>query len=596
MEDKNKPKNKLKNLAVKTAAKAGATLKNISNNKQALDALEKFQQSIENPHLRNYFDILLRRREIIVTFFVTVVLLVGIGSFIIRPVYRATATLLIDVESPNILTASGSVAMGSENYYTYKEYFQSQMEIITSRPIARQVFNELGLGNARAYRRAKDPIKSFLKSITVEPVRDTRLLKLHVENKDPVLAEKTANLMARTYVMRNLAYISKNELLNLLKNEYLKLQTKLSEYNKIYKDEHPEMIKLRQEIAELVKKIQQENEAVPIGEGGEGDSGKQDVFRGLKANNISIVSPAEVPVNPVRPKKRLNLLIALIVGAFGGVGLAFLFEYLDDTVKGVEEIESSADVAILGNIPEIDPDDTMGEKEKDIITHIKPKDPISEAFKTFRTNITMLSTQEHPIKSLLITSPGPSEGKTFSACNLAIAMAQNNKRVLLVDADMRRPRLNSILDKENKTGLSAFLCGQAKFESVIQETQVENLSFVSGGPIPPNPSELLDTKRMKEFIALAAAKFDFLIFDTPPIAIIADAIIISRLVDGMVMVVEIGKTSRRAFARVSKVARDIKARLLGVFLNKISPNAANHYYYAAYYTHYSQQQDKPAPL
>jgi capsular exopolysaccharide synthesis family protein len=574
---------------------ARATIRNISNNKKALDALKKFQQSIENPQFRNYFDILLRRREVVVTFFVTTVLLVLIGSFIMRPVYRATATLLIDIESPNILTASGSVAMGSQDYYSYKEYFQSQMELVASRPIARDVINELGLANTRAYQKAKDPIKNFLNYVTVEPVRDTRLLKLNVENNDPNLAAKIANRMAQTYVMRNLYYISKNELLNLLKNEYLKLQTKLSEYSKIYKEEHPEMIKLKQEIADLAKRIRQENEAISS-YGKPEDSGvdeKQDVFRGLKANNISIVSSAEVPVFPVRPKKRLNLLIALIVGIFGGAGLAFLFEYLDDTIKGAEEVESAANMVILGNVPEVDPDKTMNEKEKDIITHTKPKDPVSEAFRLFRTNIFMLSTEERPIRSLLIASPGPSEGKTFSACNLGIAVAQNNKRVLLVDADMRKPRLNIILDKENKTGLSDFLCGQAKFEEIIQETGIEKLSFISSGPVPPNPSELLDTKKMKELIALATAKFDFLIFDAPPIAILADAIIISRSVDGIVMVVEIGKTSRRAFTRVCKVLKDVRAGLLGVFLNKISPNAANHYYYSAYYAHYSRAQDSP---
>jgi len=567
-------------------------INNIFNHKKVVEALEKIQQSIENPSLRNYVDILVRRREIVATFFTTTVFLVVIGSFIIRPVYRATATLLIDVESPNILTTSGSVAMGSENYYSYKEYFQSQMEIIVSRPIGRQVFNELGMGNTRAYRRAKDPLKDFLKNITIEPIRDTRLLKLHAENKDPVLAAKIANLMAQTYVMRNLAYISKNELLNLLKNEYLKLQTKLSEYNKIYKGGHPEMIRLKQEMADLAKRIQQENEAISsydVSESPALDTTSQDAFSGLKvkANNVSIVSSAEVPVSPIRPKKRLNFLIAVIVGILGGSGLAFMFEYLDDTIKGAEKVESAANTVILGNVPEVDPDNTMNEKEKDIIMHTKPKDPVSEAFRLFRTNIFMLSTEERPIRSLLIASPGPSEGKTFSACNLGIAVAQNNKRVLLVDADMRKPRLNIILDKENKTGLSAFLCGQAKFEEIIQETSIENLSLVSSGPVPPNPSELLDTKKMKELIALATAKFDFLIFDVPPIAILADAIIISRSVDGIIMVVEIGKTSRRAFVHVCKVLKDARARLLGVFLNKVSPNAANHYYYAAYYSHYS---------
>jgi succinoglycan biosynthesis transport protein ExoP len=253
----------LKKSAGKLIKNIKTTSSNIYKSKQVTEIIAEFNQSISNPYLRNYADILLRRRNTIMVFFSTVVVLVGLGSFIMQPVYRATSTLLIDIESPNVLsTSSGSGSvMGSTDYYAYKEYLQSQIEIIVSRPIGRDVFNELGLANTREYRGARDPIKNFLKKISVEPVRDTRLLKLNAENWDPVLAAKMANLMAETYVMRNLAYISKNELLNLLKNEYLKLQTKLSEFSKIYKEEHPDMIRLKREIADLVKRIHQENAA-----------------------------------------------------------------------------------------------------------------------------------------------------------------------------------------------------------------------------------------------------------------------------------------------------------------------------------------------
>ena len=354
------------------------TSTNIYKSKPVTEMLAEFSRSIDNPYIRNYIDILIRRRSVILAFFLTVVILVGLGSIIMRPVYRATSTLLIDIESPNILSTSDTNSvMGSQDYLAYKEYLQSQMEIIVSRPIARDVFNELSLGDTRQYHGVKDPIKVFLKSISVEPVRDTRLLKLNAENRDPVLASKIANRMAETYVMRNLSYISKNEMLNLLKNEYLKLQTKLSEYSKIYKDEHPDMIRLKQEIADLVKRIHQENAAVSSYDLSRNPAvdASQDAFRGLKANNVSIVASADVPVNRIRPKRILNLLIAIIVGIFGGVGLAFLFEYLDDTIKGADEIEADAHLVILGNIPEVvDTENKLNDKEKNIITHSLPRD------------------------------------------------------------------------------------------------------------------------------------------------------------------------------------------------------------------------------
>lgn len=587
---------KIKKSADKLIKEIKTTSNNIYKSKQVTDIIAEFNKSISNPYLRNYADMLLRRRSTITVFFSTVVILVGLGSFLMRPVYRATSTLLIDIESPNILSTSESNAiMGGQDYIAYKEYLQSQIEIIMSRPIGRDVFNELGLGTSREYRGAKDPVKSFLKNITVEPVRDTRLLKLNAENRDPVLAAKIANRMAETYVMRNLAYISKNELLNLLKNEYLKLQTKLSEFSKIYKEEHPDMIRLKQEIADLVKRIHQENAATssfdlsrnpPVDD-------SQDVFRGLKANNVSVIASADVPVNRIRPKRTLNILIAIIVGILGGVGLAFAFEYLDDTIKGADGVELTG-ASILGNVPEvIDPENKMTSKEKDTITQFRPRDPISEAFRSFRTSLYLLSTEELPIRAMLITSPGPSEGKSFTAVNLGIVLAQNKKRVLLVDADMRKPRLDTVFGKENEVGLSNFLSAQVGFEKIIQRTDIENLSFVAGGPIPPDPSELLDAHKMKEFLTLARAKFDFVLIDTPPIAILADAVIVSRLVDGVIMVAEVGKTSRNAFTRVCKVLKDAKVRLLGAFLNKVSINSSDHYYYSAYYSHYAPPLDIP---
>ncbi|NQT23481.1 MAG: hypothetical protein HQ579_08625, partial [Candidatus Omnitrophica bacterium] len=307
-------------------------------------------------HLKDYVDVLRRRRSVVVIFFVTIVFVVTIGSLIMRPVYQASATLLIDAESPNVLTTYGLVSLESQNYYSYKEYYQSQKEIITSRAIARRIFNEFNLGNTKKYAKAKDPIKAFLKTVNVAPVRDTRLLRLNVENRDPVLAAKIANRMAEVYVERNLYYISRDELMNLLKNEYLKLESRLSEYTRIYKSKHPKIIRLKEEISELVKKIESVKKSafhydvVPqdLKEGG------MYTLEGLKANNVSIEDPAEVPAIPIRPKKRLNVLLAIIVGFFGGVALAFFFEYLDDTVKSLEDVEKLVKWPFLGCVPIID--------------------------------------------------------------------------------------------------------------------------------------------------------------------------------------------------------------------------------------------------
>jgi len=543
------------------------------------------EQNQPEIYLSDYLRIIKSRRQLVATFFFVTVFVVTIGSFLMRPVYRATVTLLVDEESPNVLTASGSVALGNPDYYSYKEYLQSQKEIIKSRSIARQVFDELKLGESKEYRNSRDPIKDFLKSVNVEAVRDTRLLNLYVENKSPKLAADIANRLAAVYVVRNLAYITKSEIINLHKNEYLKLQTKLAEYSKVYKDKHPKMIRLKEEIAQMVGLINEEQEkaagSMSSSSGADVDASGS-VLTGLKANNITIQDPAEFPKSPIKPKKRLNILLSMIVGFFGGVGLAFFFEYLEDTIKGIEDIERLAQWPFLGNIPKINSSETTTELQRDIFVHVQPKDPVSEDYRSIRTSVLFSSTEEHPLKSILITSPGPQEGKTTTLCNLGIAMAQSRKRVLLVDADMRKPRLHEIFKNENTVGLSSYLSEQSGFDGLVEKTEIDNLFLVPAGPFPPNPSELLSSHKMKDFINAAKKQFDFILLDTPPVAVVTDAVILSQAVDGTIIVLESGKTSRRAIPRVNQMLKEARGRIVGVLFNQISPEQSGYHYYHYY--------------
>ena len=539
-------------------------------------------------NLTDYVNVLRKRQNIVVTFFAALVFIVTVGSFLMEPVYRATTTILIDIESPNVLTTSGMLALESQNYYTYKEYYQSQQEILTSRTTIKEVFNEFDLGSTKIYRKAKDPIEKFLKTVTIEPVRDTRLLELHVENKDPILAADIANRIAEIYVRRNLYYISRAELMNLLKNEYLKMEAKLSEYNKTYKDKYPKMMRLKKELSDLVKKIEgvkSANFSYFLDADGEGGLY---TLEALKANNVRIEEPAEAPIKPVRPHKCLNVLLAVIVGIFGGVALAFFFEYLDDTIKNAEEIGRLTAWPFLGGIPEIKNENPTTEVKRDIWTHLNPKDSASESYRSIRTSIIFSSIREHPIKSLLVTSPGPQEGKTTTLCNLGIAMAQSGQRVLLVDADMRRPRLHGIFKRRNDKGLSAFLSVQAKAEDIIEKTDIENVSIVTAGPIAPNPSELIGSHKMKELIDMAKDKFDIILFDTPPIAVVTDAVVLSPYVDGLILVIQNETTSKKFIPRIAQILENSKARVTGFILNKITRKSGNYHYH--YYSQYYGKQ------
>jgi len=550
--------------------------------------MQEYKQDV---HLNDYLRVIKNRKNLIIVFSFISVLVVTVYSFMVEPVYRATATLLIDLESPHVLTTTGSVALETTHYDAYREYFQSQKEIIKSRGIIHQVFDEFKLDEKKEYRESKDPVKKFLKTIKVEPIRDTRLLQLHVENKDPKLAAAFANRIAEIYIIHNLSYITKSEITNLLKNEYLRLQTKLSEYTKIYKAKHPKMLRLKQEMDQIASRIQAEKERVgnfskTASRTLSLDDSSSVLTVGLKANNISIQDRAVVPILPVRPKKRSNILLSMIISLFAGIGLAFFFEYLDDTVKGAEEVERLVKWPVLGSVPKIDcSGNGFGNSERakpELFIQMNPQNPISEAYRAIRTSVLFSSTEEHPIKSFLVTSPGPQEGKTTSICNLAITMAHSQNQVLMVEADMRKPRLDKIFETKKDIGLSSFLSGQAKPGDLIQKTKIENLFLVSGGPPPPNPSELLASRKTKEFIDTVRKKFDFILFDTPPMAVVTDAVILSQAVDGTIIVLESGKTNRRMLKRINQMLKEAKGRIIGAILNKISLSDDSYYYYSYY--------------
>lgn len=374
-------------------------------------------------------------------------------------------------------------------------------------------------------------------------------------------------------------------MLNLLKNEYLKLQSRISEYNKIYKEGHPEMIRLKDEINELVGKIEKEKASAVTHAYTDTEEmlNSKYALEGLKANNVSVLASAEIPKVPVRPKKLLNIAIAVILGLFGGTALAFFFEYLDDTVKTVDDMERAAEWPFLGNVPDINTEGPVSEFEKDLFVNVNPKSPIAEVYRSIRTRMLFSSTEERPLKALLVTSPGPQEGKTTTLCNLGIAIAQNQKKALIIDGDMRRPRLHEVFKKENKNGLSNLLAGQIPFNDAVQKTGIENLYLISGGEIPPNPSELLSGKKTRDFLAKARESFDFVLIDSPPIGMLTDATVISGLVDGTIMVIESGKTSKRILSRIYQLLNDAKARVIGMVLNKSSAASSDYYYYSYYY-------------
>ena len=578
----------------------------------------QYHEVEEEINLGDYWRILKRHKVTVLTIFFLTVITVTVISVLMTPVYRSTATLFVDQESGNVVTISdNNLGLAAQSYATYKEYFESQKEIVKSRGILEKAFHDFRLGNTPEYAmlnvrpknkpwasavreffqsltggetpgdetgtnypQMTDPVETFMKTVNVSDVRNTRLLKLSVEHADPVTAANLANHIAQIYVERNLAYISKSEILNLHKNEFLKLQARLDELSKVYKSGHPQIARLKEKLDETKRKIKMERDENQPGQMPEISTSD---LAGLKANNISVQDWAKPDYKPVRPKKRKNILLAVIVGLFGGVGFAFFMEALDNTIKGDEDVNRLADWAFLGYVPFM----RMKKGESlDLLVHNKPKSALSETYRTIRTGLLFSSTVEHPVKCVSLTSPGEQEGKSTLVCNQAIAMAQNHKNVLVVDADMRKPRLHQTFNIGIEKGLSTYLSGQTTFEEIVNKTDIENLTVIASGPHPPNPSELLASHKMEQFLTYAKTRFDYIFLDTPPIMVVTDAVILSKIVDGTVIVLESGKTSRKVVSMLGAKLRAANARIIGFIINKIKAQSGDYEHYYRYYSRY----------
>ncbi len=323
----------------------------------------------------------------------------------------------------------------------------------------------------------------------------------------------------------------------------------------------------------------------------------------LRSSNIRVVDPAMVPAYPARPAKTRNITLAFLIGLVGGIGLALLREYMDNTVKSPDDVEALSRLPSLAVVPTFSEssgdrsrvklllgDASNGhEKRIELVAQHLPKSQMSEAFRALRTAL-LLSQADHPPQVILVTSALPREGKTTAAANLAVTLAQLGDRTLLIDADLRKPGIGRLLNLAGGkyAGLSSYLAGVSSLELVtIQHPVIPNLSAIPTGPLPPNPADLLSSHKLADAIAELREKFKFIVIDSPPIMAATDAVILSVKADGVLLVVRSGETPKEAFMRTRDLLLSVKCHILGVVLNAVDPNAPDYYYSYRYYP-YSQ--------
>jgi succinoglycan biosynthesis transport protein ExoP len=315
----------------------------------------------------------------------------------------------------------------------------------------------------------------------------------------------------------------------------------------------------------------------------------------IRANNVRVVDSAIANHDPVRPVLPVNVAMGLLMGLFGGCALAFFMEYLDSTVKSREDVEITVGMPFLGIVPLIEEQDVRtltNSRDRSIFVHAVPRSNVAEALRSVRTNL--LFSGHGPLNRLLITSALPQEGKSFLTSNLSVLIAATGSRLLIIDADLRRPNLHKLFELENTQGLSTVLAGINRFEDCVIRTHVPNLHVLLAGPTPPNPAELLGSERMTELLD-SITDYDMILIDSPPVNVVADPLMLSSLVDGVLVIIEANATSRSLVARTRDLLMEVNANVLGAVVNKLNVRRAGYGYYYYDYGYYGEREGPAHP-
>lgn len=696
--------------------------------------------------VRRYLKVLDERKWTIMIFFVLVVVAVTAWTLRQTPVYKASATVQVDLQAPSVLGREVEQVESLEtgSYWNNQEYMETQYKVVQSREVAHRVVEALNLDEDPDFVGQPDKrlteteiAEKLRKRVLAEPVRDSRLFKISVEDTNPERARDIANAMADAYLeqnvermlsatisavdwlsrqsdslqrelesseralyefrrdrdilsvsledrqniianqiqklsdvstsakarrielgaivaeIRNLAktdplempvsQLVDNSLIQQLKNQYTDLSKERAGLAERYGGAWPRVREIDEEIAGIREAIGREVRSVLASVEGEyraavrteaglrkaltevqqealelnmhelefnqldrrqknnakmyelvlGRTKETDLARLLRVNNLRILDYAITPTSSIKPRVMVNIAIAVILGLFGGIGLAFVLEFMDFTVRTQVDLEALG-VAFLGIVPSIEPSIERRKRRKkhkgngvttvmrrDLFVHEHPKSSVAESCRSIRTNLLFISPEEE-LQSFVITSPGPQEGKTTVATSLAIVMAQSGSRVLLVDTDMRRPRVHHAFGIESAIGISSVIVGQVSLADAIQPTEITNFFVLPCGPVPPNPAELLHTARFREILEDLKRSFDRVIFDTPPMGAVTDAAILSTIADGVVLVGKVGTTRKEGARQAVFQLRELGSPILGTVLNDVDLARRDYGYYYYY--------------
>lgn len=489
------------------------------------------------------------------------------------PVYRAHSTLLIGSAINNPNPSGNEFWLSQQLAQTYTDI--SQREVVQD-----AVKKALGL--------------TWLPAYTTRTVPNTQLIEIIVTDSNPERTMVVANELANQLVL--LAPTSSAGLGDAERQAFIRQQ--LDDLEIKIEETKSEILAKQTELAGLfsARQIADAESQVRALEG------KLNTLQGNYAsllasssqgavNSLSVIEPATLPQYPIESEAMMTVLTAAAIGFSLAIAAAYLLEYLDDTIKTSEDVLSVGKLPTLSGIANFK---TENGTPNELVTLTQPRSPISEAFRTLRTSV-LFTNVDNPIRTLLITSSNPAEGKSLTSANLGVVLAQAGHRVLLIDADLRRPKQHHIFGVPMNYGLTNLLVQmngaleQTKMvellvnvNKVVRETKQPGLFLLTTGSVPPNPAEIIGSAKMKTLLGILSTRFDYVILDSPPALAVTDAVILSTRVDTVLLVTNAGKTRRNQLRQATNRLREVQANLAGVVLNRLTADSGDYYYYAYY--------------
>ena len=481
------------------------------------------------------------------------------------PMYETSTRLLIS--DPPAMRSLDTSAMVSTQTQT-----STYSAMLVDRPVLQGVIDKLKL------QITSDNLKDF---VTVKIVTNTQLILVTVQDPNPLQAAEIANTIAVVFTdrireLQSQRYAATEKGLS---QQVLEMEKQVNDTTLAIANETDPAQKLQFEsrltqYRQLYSSLVTNFEQVRLAEA-------------QTSTNVFVSEPASVSREPVSPKTTLNTLLAALTGMFLTAGLIFAIDMLDDTIRNPDDIRQKFNLPVLGVIA------SHAITEGKPISLEQPRSPVAEAFRSLRTNITYASV-DLPLRRILVTSSTPQEGKTTISANLAVVLAQGEKKSVLMDADMRRPTVHQKFGLMNRLGLSSlFVRSLDNLPAAIQTASVSGLAIITSGSLPPNPAELLTSRRMKEIMDRLNQDYDLIVIDTPPVLTVTDAVALAPGLDGVIIVAVPGMTRLSALRQTLEQLQTVGARVLGIVLNQVNPSSRKYgYYYHRYYSKYSHYYDE----